>query len=84
MGELLFKDSGYFTTIQDLGRWGSQWQGFCISGAMDHFALKVANLLVGNNLGEACLEMTFKGVEIQFKGANIISITGADMSVENN
>lgn len=84
MGELLFKDSGYFTTIQDLGRWGSQWQGFCISGAMDHFALKVANLLVGNNLGEACLEMTFKGVEIQFIENNIISVTGADMLPEIN
>jgi len=84
MGELLFKDGGYFTTIQDLGRWGNQWQGFCISGAMDHFALIVANLLVGNSLGEACLEMTFKGAEIQFKGDNIISITGADMLPEIN
>lgn len=84
MGEIIFNDGGYFTTIQDLGRWGSQEQGFCISGAMDHFALKVANLLVGNNLGEACLEMTFKGVEIQFNGANLISITGADMFPEIN
>lgn len=84
MGKLLFKDGGCFTTIQDLGRWGSQSQGFCISGVMDHFALKVANLLIGNNLGEACLEMTFNGVEIQFKGANIISITGADMLPEIN
>lgn len=84
MGELLFKDSGYFTTIQDLGRWGGQSQGFCVSGAMDHFALKVANLLVGNSLGEACLEMIFKGAEIQFKGANIISITGAEMLPEIN
>jgi len=84
MGELLFKDGGYLTTVQDLGRWGSQSQGFCISGAMDHFAVKVANLLVGNNFREACLEMTFKGVEIQFKGANIISITGADMLPEIN
>ncbi|GAH61793.1 unnamed protein product, partial [marine sediment metagenome] len=74
MGELLFKDGGYFTTIQDLGRWVSQSQGFCISGAMDHFALKVANLLVRNSLGEACLEMTFKGAEIQFIENNIISV----------
>jgi len=84
MGELLFKDGGYFTTIQDLGRWVSQSQGFCISGAMDHFALKVANLLVGNSLGEACLEMTFKGAEIQFIENNIISVTGADMLPEIN
>jgi len=84
MGGLLFKDGGYFTTIQDLGRWGSQSQGFCISGAMDHFALKVANLLVGNSLGEACLEMTFKGAEIQFIENNIISVTGADMLPEIN
>jgi len=84
MSELLFKDGGYFTTIQDLGRWGSQSQGFCISGAMDHFALKVVNLLVGNNLREACLEMTFKGAEIQFTGDVLIALTGADMLPEIN
>lgn len=84
MGELLFKDGGYFTTIQDLGRWGSQSQGFCISGVVDHFALKIANLLVGNSLGEACLEMTFKGAEIQFTGDTLIALTGADMLPEIN
>ncbi|MCD6573645.1 MAG: biotin-dependent carboxyltransferase [Thermoplasmata archaeon] len=78
--DLVFRDGGYFTTIQDLGRWGNQSLGFCISGAMDQFALKIANLLVGNDLGEACIEMTFKGAEIQFKGEALIALTGADMS----
>jgi len=84
LGKLLLKDAGYFTTIQDLGRWGGQSQGFCVSGAMDHFALKVANLLVGNNIGEACLEMTFKGAEIQFTGNALIALTGGDMLPEIN
>ena len=84
MGKLLLKDAGYFTTIQDLGRWGGQSQGFCVSGAMDHFALKVANLLAGNNIGEACLEMTFKGAEIQFIGNALIAFAGGDMLPEIN
>jgi len=84
MSKIIFKEAGLFTTIQDLGRWGYQSEGFCISGAMDHFALKVANLLVGNNFGEACLEMTFKGAEIQFIGDTLIALAGADMLPEIN
>lgn len=76
---ILFLEAGLFTTIQDLGRWGKQSEGFSVSGAMDPFALKVANLLVGNMIGEACLEMTLLGAKIKFEEDEKIAITGADM-----
>ena len=43
---------GAFTTVQDLGRYGYQKYGVSISGAMDRFALRAGNLLVGNEEGE--------------------------------
>ena len=40
--------SGLLTTIQDIGRYGSQKFGVIVSGAMDSYSLRLANLLVGN------------------------------------
>ena len=40
---------GMLTTVQDLGRYGHQSEGVPVSGAMDHAALRIANLLVGND-----------------------------------
>ena len=39
---------GLSTTVQDLGRPGYYHIGIPLSGGMDRFALKCANLLVGN------------------------------------
>lgn len=79
MHVITITDPGILSTLQDLGRWGYQHKGYSVGGAMDHFALKVANMLVGNDFGEACLEMTFKGIEAIFRCKAMIAITGADM-----
>ena len=42
--------------MQDLGRPGYYDVGIPLSGAMDRFALRAANLLVGNDEGAAALE----------------------------
>lgn len=72
--------SGWFTTVQDLGRYGYQQYGVTVAGAMDCFAATVANRLVGNSDGAAVLELTLKGPELQFERDAIIAITGADLS----
>ncbi len=51
---------------------------------MDVFSLELANLLVGNDLGDACLEAIFSGPELEFIGATWIAITGADMDLHLN
>ena len=71
---------GVLTTVQDLGRVGFQEFGVPVSGAMDPRALKVANILVGNDEGAAGLECTMMGPVLTFTESNIIAITGADLS----
>ncbi|WP_439882517.1 biotin-dependent carboxyltransferase family protein [Pontibacter sp. MBLB2868] len=71
---------GLLTTVQDLGRCGHQKEGVIVSGAMDSFALRAANLLVGNPESEAALEATLIGPTLHFEQEQIIAITGADMA----
>ena len=70
---------GMYTTIQDVGRYNYQKSGMSVAGAMDQFSLRVANILVGNQDSEACLEATFLGPEIEFQGDALIAITGANL-----
>jgi biotin-dependent carboxylase-like uncharacterized protein len=72
-------DGGLFTTVQDLGRRGYQRYGVPVSGAMDPFALRAANLLVGNTDDLACLEATVIGPEVVFDAAVRIAVTGGDL-----
>lgn len=76
--------SGLLTTIQDLGRYGFQKYGVIVSGAMDSFALRIANLLVGNGEEDAALEMTLIGPSISFQRDCLIAICGADLSPTMN
>lgn len=55
--------SGMFTTIQDKGRKGYQKYGVLTSGGMDPLSLRIANILTGNEVNEAVLEMTLMGQE---------------------
>ncbi|MCE3222158.1 MAG: putative Allophanate hydrolase, subunit 2 [Nitrospira sp.] len=71
---------GLFTTIQDLGRHGFQRFGVSVSGAMDRWALRVGNRLLGNPDDAAGLEITIQGPELLFEQALTIAITGADLS----
>ena len=77
-------EPGIFTTVQDRGRYGYQRYGVPVSGAMDEFALRAANLLVGNDQGASGLEITVLGPEIRFLAATRIAITGGDLSPQLN
>ncbi len=71
--------AGIATTIQDLGRPGYFHLGIPMGGAMDRFALRCANLLVGNDEGAACLESVFVGPAIVFEANSVIAVTGAEI-----
>ncbi len=75
---------GAFTTVQDLGRYGYQKYGVSISGAMDRFALRVANLLVGNKEEEAAIEATVVGPKLEALENLRVAITGGDLSPQVN
>ena len=76
---ILIQEPGLFTTVQDEGRYGYQQFGVTPSGPMDARSFHIANLLVGNDLGEGALEMTFQGPTMKFEEANVVAVTGADM-----
>ena len=71
---------GLVTTIQDLGRPGYYHLGIPISGAMDRFALRCANMLVGNDEGAAALEAVFMGPELEFTQDATVAVTGAELT----
>ncbi len=70
---------GLLTSVQDGGRVGYQQFGVSVSGVMDPRAMKLANLLVGNDENEAVLECTMMGPQLRFNTANTIAVTGGDL-----
>ena len=84
MATLIVHTAGLLTTVQDRGRYGYQRFGMPVSGAMDVFSLELANLLLGNDRGDACLEATISGPELEFSGSSWIAITGANMDPHLN
>jgi antagonist of KipI len=67
---------GMMTTVQDLGRPGLRAVGVPIGGAMDAWALRLVNLLVGNAEHTAGLEMTLVGPEVKFSKDTIVAVSG--------
>ena len=81
-------DGGLRTTVQDTGRRGGQALGIPPSGAQDGFALRIANLLVGNppggplvvreDPGAAGLEITLGRLTLRALEDHAVALTGAD------
>lgn len=70
---------GLSTTVQDAGRTGYYDLGIPPSGALDQYSLRAANLLVGNDAGDAVLEVVYMGPELVFSEAAVVAVTGAVM-----
>jgi biotin-dependent carboxylase-like uncharacterized protein len=69
--------SGALTTVQDLGRPGWAHVGVPRSGAADRPALRLANRLVGNDVGAPALETTLTGPRLRADGRAVVALTGA-------
>lgn len=76
--------AGAQTTVQDLGRPQHQINGFPEAGGMDQQALKIANLLLGNDLNAPVLEFVIMGPTIVFDQPTFVAITGGQFSVKLN
>jgi len=79
--EMIVTRAGFLTSVQDLGRTGFREFGVSLSGALDSFALRVANLLVDNGEGAAGLEITFGGLQLHFQGERIVAWCGGEFDV---
>lgn len=69
---------GLATSVQDAGRPGYYNIGIPLCGALDQYAMRAANLLVGNDAGAAVLEATLLAPELVFRTPAIVAITGAE------
>jgi biotin-dependent carboxylase-like uncharacterized protein len=71
---------GLATTVQDAGREGYYNVGIPLSGALDQYSFRAANLLVGNDEKSAVLECTLMGPELEIQHDALIAVTGAEMA----
>jgi len=80
--EMIVTRAGFLTSVQDLGRTGFREFGVSTSGALDPFALRVANLLVGNDEGAAVLEITLGGLQLRLNDERIVAWCGGEFEVQ--
>ena len=72
-------EGGIQATVQDYpGRLGMLAQGFFPAGPMDHFALRAANLLAGNDVAAAALEVTLGGLALRVDTDATVAVCGAE------
>ena len=77
-------DPGFYTSIQDKGRFGFQNYGVPVSGCMDENSAKIANQILRNLTSSALLELTMTGCSLKFEKSTIIAVTGSDMNAKLN
>ena len=80
--QLLVRHSGFLSTVQDLGRAGYRASGVSLGGALDPHALRVANLLVGNDDGAAGLELTLGNVRLACDDDRLVAWCGGPFDVQ--
>lgn len=76
-------DGGVQTTVQDCYGMKGYWTvGVPPCGAMDNYSFRIGNVLLGNDVNTAGLEMTLRGGSYRFRTRTSFCITGADMYAE--
>ena len=75
---------GPYTTVQDKGRFGYQQFGIPPTGALDRFAYRVANMLVGNPEHAAVLETTIMGPRMEVLAETDVALTGGEAAITVN
>ncbi len=78
------KQSGALTTMQDAGRYGFQGQGIPVSGAMDPLAMKMANILVGNEENHPVIECIGIGPVLEFSDSVYFAVSGGNFKMQLN
>ncbi len=78
MSALTVLRAGPLLTVQDAGRPGLAHLGVPPSGAADRHSCDLANALVGNAPGTACLEATLAGSALRFDPPAVVAVTGAE------
>ncbi len=80
-GVFTVHSAGTLTTLQDRGRLGFAHLGVPRAGAADPVSYSLANALLGNLSGSACLEVTAAGPELVCRRETYVAVVGGDVAV---
>lgn len=82
---LIIKQSGLFSTLQDEGRTEGMPDGIPISGAMDLHLYRFSNKILNNSDNCACIEFFQQGLKIEFKASSFacVAALGAEIALNN-
>lgn len=75
---------GILSMVQDLGRQGHYSEGIPDGGAFDSVAFKLGNMLMGNPLDAAGIEVLLGGLWLEFVEKTWIAVTGGDLDPKIN
>ncbi len=81
---LHIEQCGFLTTLQDTGRTNYLQFGVSKGGAMDNYAAKLINTLVGNEEDKAVLEITQSPHRFLFAADSVIAFTGGGLQPQAN
>jgi biotin-dependent carboxylase-like uncharacterized protein len=84
MGAIRIIDPGMTALVEDLGRYGYQRYGVSVSGVADEYAARIANFLTGNEASAAVIEITLKGISVEFLDETLFAVTGGDCAYTLN
>jgi biotin-dependent carboxylase-like uncharacterized protein len=81
MTTLRIESVGVLALVEDRGRRGHAHLGVGRSGAVDRTSYDLANRLVGNRPGAACIEVTLGRFGVRLDAPALIAVTGAPVAV---
>ncbi len=75
---------GFYTTVQDSGRFNYRNKGVPVSGVMDEMTVFKVNALLENEISDSVLEITMTGPTLLFEEETYMALGGAEMSATLN
>lgn len=80
MAKIKVINPGLATFVEGSGRYGYYHLGIPPGGALDQMSFKAGNLLLGNDVNAAALEVALMGPTLEFEDGGFVAITGAEMT----
>lgn len=77
-------DPGFYSSIQDSGRFGYRHLGVPVSGSMDKKSMNLCNRILFNEKNAAVMEICLKGPKLEFHKPTVICLCGADFQASIN
>jgi len=77
-------EEGFYSTVQDLGRYGYLRFGITTSGVMDEYSYRIGNIFLNRVDNLPQIEIVYSGPTLEFLSDKIIIITGGEIEAYLN